>query len=322
MDALATTSAAATLATVNPELVEAARGYVAASKAPATRRAYAQGWRAFSSWCASKGLEPMPAHPNTLALYAAELAQAGRKPSTVEKAVSAVVAAHGAAGHLSPRTEAVAATLSGIRRTHGTAPREAAPVLAGHLRSMLANLPATLLGKRDAALLLVGFVGALRRSELVALELRDVAFTDAGAELTLRRSKTDQEGKGRKVALPVSASPTLCPVRALKAWLEAAGIVSGPLFREVNRHGQVAGAALSGHSVGRIVKRAAAAAGLEPGIFSGHSLRAGFVTTARAKGAPVEHVMEQTGHKSAAMVARYDRRVRLWTSNAAVGLLD
>ena len=132
----------------------------------------------------------------------------------------------------------------------------------------------------------------------------------------------NEEGKGRKVALPVSAAPALCPVRALKTWLEAAGITAGPLFREVNRHGQVAGSALSGHSVARIVKRTAAAAGLEPGIFSGHSLRAGFVTTARAKGASAEHVMEQTGHKSAAMLARYDRRVRLWTSNAAVGLLD
>ena len=322
MDALATVPAAVTLASVSPELVEAARNYVAASKAPATRRAYAQGWRAFSTWCRAKGLEPMPAHPNTLALYAAELAQAGRKPSTIEKAVSAVVSAHGAAGHISPRTEAVAATLSGIRRTHGTAPREAAPVLSGHLRSMLANLPATLLGKRDAALLLVGFVGALRRSELVGLSMRDVVFTPEGLEVTLRRSKTDQEGRSRLVALPFSGFPALCPVRVLKAWLEAANIEAGPLFRSVTRHGHIEATALTGRSLSRIVKRAGAAAGLEGSDFSGHSLRAGFVTQAKLKRKDEASIMRQTDHRSLAMVRKYDRRADLWRDNAAAGLLD
>jgi integrase len=306
-----------------PELVEAARGFADAATADNTRRAYARQWAAFVAWCEANRLEALPALPATVALYATHLAESGRKVATVEQAVAAITAAHRAAGHASPREDAgLRLVLRGIRRTVGVAQREAAPVLAGHLRAMLKELPATLAGARDRALLLVGFAGAFRRSELVALTVSDATFTPDGLELRIRRSKTDQEGRGRLVAIPYSGTPDLCPVRALRAWLEASAIAEGPLFREVTRHGHVATAPLTGRSLSRIVKRAATAAGLDASRFSGHSLRAGFVTQAKLKGKAEDAIMRQTGHRSVAMVRKYDRRAELWRDNAAAGLLD
>lgn len=305
------------------ELVEATQGYAAASVAPNTRRAYARQWGAFTAWCSARELVALPALPATVALYVSELAQVGRAVATIEQAVAAISGAHATVGHPSPRANpGVKAVMAGIRRTVGVAQREAAPVLASHLRLMLEGLPASLLGKRDAALLLVGFSGAFRRSELVGLTVRDVTFTPEGLEVSLKRSKTDQEGRGRLVALPFSGAPALCPVRALRAWLEAAAITEGPLFREVTRHGQVEAAALSGRSLSRIVKRSAGAAGLDGSVFSGHSLRAGFVTQAKLKRKDEASIMRQTGHRSVAMVRKYDRRADLWRDNAAAGLLD
>lgn len=322
MTALATVDPSA-LPVVALELVERTRAFASAATSENTRRAYARQWAAFTTWCEASQLEALPANPATVALYVSHLAELGRKVATIEQAVAAISAAHGVAGLPSPREDAkLRMVLRGIRRTVGAAQREAAPVLASHLRSMLEALPASLLGQRDATLLLVGFSGAFRRSELVALTVGDVAFTADGLEVTLRRSKTDQEARGRLVAIPYSGAPDLCPVRALKTWLEAAGIVEGPLFREVTRHGRVESAPLTGRSLSRIVKRAAGAAGLEAATFSGHSLRAGFVTQAKIKGRAEDAIMRQTGHRSVAMVRKYDRRANLWRDNAAAGLLD
>ena len=210
--------------------------------------------------------------------------------------------------------------MAGIRRTHGTAQRRVAPMLPGQLRAVSAALPAGLLGLRDRALLLLGFAGALRRSNLAALAVEDLAFTADGLEVTLRRSKTDQEGAGFKVGVPFGSDPATCPVRAVKAWLEAAQLTAGPLFREVTRHGHVEAAALAGGSIARIVKRSAEAAGLNSATFSGHSLRAGLATAAAKAGKSTHAIMRQTGHKSADMVARYVREASLFSDNAAAGI--
>jgi integrase len=323
MDALATCTSTVSALAVAPELVEAARGYAQAATAEATRRAYARQWRAFVAWCEAQQLEALPAQPGTVALYLSHLAESGRKVATVEQAAAAIAAAHRAAGHPSPREDAgLRLVLRGIRRTVGVAQREAAPVLAEHLRAMVEALPDTLAGARDRALLLVGFAGAFRRSELAALTVEDATFGPDGLELHLRRSKTDQEGRGRLVAIPYAGTPDRCPVRALRAWLDAARITSGPLFREVTRHGHVSAAPLTGRSVARVVKRAAAAAGLDASRYSGHSLRAGFVTQAKLKGKAEDAIMRQTGHRSVAVMRKYDRRAELWRDNAAAGLLD
>jgi site-specific recombinase XerD len=193
-------------------LVEAARGYAQDARSTATRRAYRADWRSFATWCAAQGLTSLPALPATVALYLSALADAERKPSTIGRALSGISEAHRAAGHEGPRRDAaVRAVMSGIRRRLGVAQRQARPVLGNELRAMVAILPATLQGCRDRALLLLGFAGAFRRSELVGLDLGDVAFTSDGVEVTLRRSKTDQEGAGRKVGVRTAPRPPRVP---------------------------------------------------------------------------------------------------------------
>jgi integrase len=177
-----------------------------------------------------------------------------------------------------------------------------------------------LVGLRDRALLLVGFAGAFRRSELVALDVSDVEVGEDGLTVTLRRSKTDQEGAGRKVGIPRGSTPETCPVRALRAWLETAAITESALFRSVNRHGRV-GSRLSDKHVAIAVKEAAAPVGLDVKSFAGHSLRAGLVTSAAIQGRSDRSIMNQTGHRSVAMVQRYVRDASLFRDNAAQGLL-
>lgn len=152
--------------------------------------------------------------------------------------------------------------------------------------------------------------------------MSDVQFADDGTIVTLRRSKTDQKGEGRKVGIPFGSRPGTCPVRALKLWLETAGIVEGPVFRPVTRHGKVGARALSGHAVAKVVKHAATLAGLEPEAFAGHSLRAGLATSAAAAGASERSIMSQTGHHSVQMVRRYIRDGSLFRENcvSSVGL--
>jgi len=305
------------------ELVESARNYARASKASRTLHAYRAAWGAFEAWCEGRGLPSMPAAPEAVALYITARADAGRKPATLALDVAAIGQAHKAAGHPSPTTAAcVTGVLAGIRRTVGVAQRQAAPLLGADLRRVVAVLPAGLLGARDRALLLVGFSGAFRRSELVGLAVEDLAFTAEGLAVTVRRSKTDQEGEGRTVAIPFSGTPEACPVRAVRAWLEAAGITAGPVFRGVTRHGGIGAKALTGRAVALVVKRAAEAVGLEASKFSGHSLRAGLVTSAAKRGKSARAIMRTTGHKSERMVGRYIRDAEMWADNAAAGLLD
>lgn len=312
------------LPSLSPELVEKVREYAAAAKSPATRHAYGRQWAAFVAWCESAGHPSLPAAAGTVALYASSLASSGRKVATIEQAMAAISAAHGAASLPSPRDDAnLRATLRGIRRELTTAQRQAAPLLASHLHSMLEVLSVeSIIGRRDRALLLVGFAGAFRRSELAAIEVRDVTFTAEGLEVIIRRSKTDQEGEGRLVALTFASNPAACPVRSLRAWLDAASITEGPLFRRVTRHGAVGSFALSDHSIAKIVKRSVRAVGLDASTFSGHSLRSGFVTQAKMKRKDEAAIMRQTGHRSVTMVRKYDRRVDLWNDNASAGLLD
>jgi integrase len=174
-----------------------------------------------------------------------------------------------------------------------------------------------LLAARDRALVLIGFAGAFRRSELVALDVEDVQVTGDGLVMMLRRSKTDQQGEGRKVGIPYGSTFDTCPVRAIKSWMDGSGITSGPLFRGVNRHGGLQDRRLTDQSVALVVKRYAQAAGLDPANYAGHSLRAGLVTTAAIAGVSERAIMKQTGHKSTNMGRRYIRDASLFRENAA-----
>ncbi len=301
-----------------------AEAYARNSRAENTRRGYSSDWRQFEAWCRSAGACSMPAAPETVALYAAHLAE-HHKPATVARHLAAIASGHKERGHDSPasmRHGAVSAVWHGIRRTHGTAPAQKTPVTTAEIRAIVESLPETLIGMRDRALLLVGFAGAFRRSELVALSREDVDFSAAGVVVLLRRSKTDQEGAGRKVGIPYGSNPDTCPVRCLQAWIEAAGITSGPLFRPVTCRGRIQAARLAGAAVAKIIKRRAAAIGLDAKKYSGHSLRSGLATAAAIAGASERSIMNQTGHHSSAMVRRYIRDSSLFRDNAAakVGL--
>jgi site-specific recombinase XerD len=302
-----------------------ARSYLRASKAANTRRAYRADLADFTLWCADHHLERLPASPETIALYLTALAGRGAKASTIQRRLSAISQAHQLAGHdPSPTGDPlVRTTMAGIRRTLGMAPHQKAPAMTPELRRMVKTCPEdTLAGRRDRVILLLGFAGGFRRSELVALDVDDIEETADGLKVRVARSKTDQEAMGREVGIPWGQHPETCPVRALRAWYEQAEITEGPVFRAVNRHDQLQEGRLTDQSVARIVKRAAQRAGLDPAKYAGHSLRAGLATAAAAGGAPERAIMKQTGHRSVEMVRRYIRSGSLFQENAAayVGL--
>jgi integrase len=214
------------------------------------------------------------------------------------------------------RHACVSEVLHGIRREKGVAQVGKAALLTADVRTMIERLPNSLLGKRDAALLLLGYAGGFRRSELAGLLVSDIEFCEEGLRVHLRRSKTDQEGQGRKIGIPYGSDPQTCPVRALRRWLTAAGIVEGALFRAV-MHGRVSEKAFIPQVVALVVKRHCKAAGLDYAKFAAHSLRAGLCTQSALNGASERSIMKQTGHRSVQMVRRYIREGSLFRENSA-----
>jgi integrase len=243
-----------------PEVVlplDQVREFVRASKAENTLRGYQSDWREFCTWSDARGLSALPAAPEKVASYIAGCAS-HLKPGSIQRRLNAIAEAHKALGLASPTSAGIVRnTLKGIRRTLGTAPAQKAPTLTADIRAMVDAADAGLIGARDRALVLLGFAGAFRRSELAGLEVADLEFTRDGLTVTLRRSKTDQEGAGRKIGVPYGSNPETCPVRTVQAWLETAGIAAGPVFRSLNRHGQVQPAGLAGIDVARVVKKLA-----------------------------------------------------------------
>jgi site-specific recombinase XerD len=301
------------------EIADRASEFIQQSKAKNTVRAYRADWDHFTAWCRSHGQSSLPASADTVALYVADLA-ASLKPATITRRISAISQAHQIAGMESPtRAAKVRLVLAGIRRTLGTAQEAKTPVLVDDQR-MIARLPEGLLGVRDRALLLIGFAGGFRRSELTALDRDAVEITRDGLVVTIRRSKTDQEGEGRKIGVPYGSNPATCPVRSFQSWLESSGITEGPLFRPINRHGKMAAKRLSGAAVADIVKKYVEAVGLDASHFAGHSLRSGLATSAAAAGASERSIMNQTGHRSEKMVRRYIKDGSLFRENAAAVL--
>jgi integrase len=292
----------------------ASRLYLQAALAENTRRAYQADLAHFRKWGGT-----VPSNSEEVALY---LANFGGKlaAATLSRRLVSIGKAHTTQGFSTPCTSAVVkATLRGIRRIHGTTQKQATPAIKEDLMEMVAGLSG-LKGIRDRALLLVGFAGAFRRSELAGLNIEDLEFNSQGLIVYLRRSKTDQEGVGRKVGIP-HARGTVCPVAALRTWLDTAKIDSGRIFRPISRHAQIVGNTLSPHAVSLVVKERAKAAGLDPAKYSGHSLRAGLVTSAAKAGVSSWKIRQQTGHKSDAMLIRYIRDSQIFVDNAAGAVL-
>ena len=303
-------------------LARQAEEFAKGAKAENTLRAYASDWEHFRRWCEKLAIAPLPADPRMLAMYLTDCAATG-KASSIERRLTTINRAHEAAGLTSPanmRNAVVSEVWKGIRRRIGTAGEGKKPLLTVDLRKILAALPPDLQGTRDRALLLTGFAGGFRRSELARLRREDLKETAEGVVAILRRSKTDPEGQGRPVALPFGSDPLTCPVRALRTWIDQAGITSGPLFRGVDQFGLISESALCPDSVAWIVKRAARRAGLNAAEYAGHSLRAGLATQAAMNGASELAIMKQTGHRSLPTVRRYIRDGTLFRDNAATKL--
>lgn len=303
------------------QLLNEAQDHLANSRSERTRTEYAKDFAKFERFCAANGEQSMPADPVTVLLFLTSEART-LKPSTVTRRAAAISVTHKEAGEPSPcQHDGVRELLKGIRRgaksNEAMRTRKVAPARVGDIRRMVDTLNRhTTVGRRDAALLLVGFAGAMRRSELAGLMVDDLERRDEGYAINIKGSKTDQTGEGQTVAIPVGREPDTCPVAALAAWLDDIDN-DGPVFRSINRHGHIADKALSGKGVSLIVKRCAAAAGLDQAVYSGHSLRAGFATTAAANGANERQIANQTRHKSVEVLRGYIRDGALFRDNAA-----
>ena len=297
------------------QLVQTAKSYIENSTSSATRRAYRSDFRIFSAWCLEHNVTDIPASPEAVALFLSEQASQGISPSTLTRRTAAIKYAHEAKGHQSPTSsKLVTTTMKGIRRSSETK-KQKLPATADRLSLMISYCQPNLAGKRDKAILLLGFAGAFRRSELAALRISDLEVTADGLRVTIRKSKTDQEGHGQTIAIPMGAK--LMVVKALNDWLEAANINDGHLFCPITKGDTLrASLALTDRSIATIVKKYASLAGLDEADFSGHSLRSGFLTSAAEAGATVFKMAEVSRHKSIETLRGYVRSAELFKDHA------
>ena len=301
------------------ELAHRAAGYASRTVTDSTIKAYEKDWLDFAGWCDRHHLAALPASPATVGVYLTSLADR-LAVATLTRRLAAISTKHRLAGHqIDTKAPQIHDLMRGIRREHGTAQRRVAPATTSVMQAMVATCDDSMIGRRDRALLSVGFAAALRRSELVALNVADFAFVSQGMTVVVARSKTDQEQAGQSIGVVQTGTAT-CPVAALQSWLVAAKIEDGRVFRRINRHGQL-GPALSDQSVALIVKRRAAMTGRKASDFSGHSLRAGLATAAASFGVEERVIMRQTRHVGVT-VRRYIRDGELFLQNASgrVGL--
>jgi integrase len=315
---------------VAPALTPAGQAALAAARALAknaaaanTLRAYKADWTHFSQWCAAHGFAAVPAAPATVGAYLASLAES-HAPATIRRRLAALGKMHRFNDLAwNPAHRDIQGPLQGVLRTYGRPARKAAALTLVLVRQLVATCDQTARGRRDRALLLFGFAGALRRSELVALRVEDVVAAAGGLRLRIARGKTDQEGQGAEIGLPRGKHAETCPLRAFEAWQAVAKRRAGPLFRKISTGGGIGGTALHPDAVRRILERRIRMAGLTVEGFerlSPHGLRAGFITDAYDKGARDEDIMRHTRHRDPRTMRGYVRRAGL-VSESPAGLL-
>lgn len=287
--------------------------------ASGTARVYAAAWRGWEKWATLNERQALPALTADVADHLAELSRS-RKAATISQRLAAIAFKHRVEGaDFDARAQNIRATMRGIARTIGTRCEGKSATTIDEIRAMVGIIPDTLRGKRDKALILLGYAGAFRRSELVGLDIAHLDFARDGVIVLLDKSKTDQRGQGRLTAIVLGKRKATCPVRALKNWIGAAGIIEGPVFRPVER-----GVALStryyDRGVANAVKRWARKAGLDARKFAGHSLRSGHVTQASMNGVEDRDIMAQTGHQRLETMHGYIRRGKLFKNNSSAAL--
>lgn len=329
-------------------LDERAKQFFDNAKAANTKKSYQADWEDFEEWCKHNNLCSMPADIQTVIRYLTDRAtlpwvrlvskRSGRgenmqlvdtpivfqplKASSIERRLSAISKAHQYAGHLFDRKNVILAeVLKGIKRENGTAQEQKTAILTEDVKAMTQTLTG-IQGVRDKAIILLGFVTALRRSEIVALRLSDLKEVKEGFELMVRFSKTDQAGEGKTKTIPCGSNSETCPVMAIKEWIDELNsreISEGALFRAIDRHGNVRGKSLCSASISLIIKRNEHLKGRSD-KFGGHSLRAGFCTQSSLNGVPDSLTMLQSGHKDANTFGKYVRVANLWKNSAATRL--
>ncbi|MBP3231485.1 site-specific integrase [Anaerovibrio sp.] len=288
------------------------------SKADNTLKSYSADWNDFTYWCDIHKVNPLPCTPETIVNYINDLADHA-KANTVSRRVTAISENHIAAGFHDDnptKTGMVINAMQAIRREKGTFQHGKAPILMETM-SLLADLfdAGDLVSIRDKALLFLGFAGAFRRSELVGIDMQDISFTPQGLVVFIPQSKGDQLGRGSQIAVPYAPDPHVCAVTAVREWINAAGITSGPLFRGFKRNLEPRETQLTDKAVALIVKKYMAMLGMNPDDFAGHSLRRGFATSAAQHDLDALSIMRQTRHKSEKMVHRYIEQGNLFKEN-------
>ena len=303
-----------------------AAAQVLAKKAAAanTVRAYKADWTHFAHWCANHGFVPVPAAPATVGAYLASLAET-HAPTTIRRRLSALGKMHRFNDLAwNPAHRDIQGPLQGVLRTYGRPVRKTAALSLAMLRQILGTCDASARGRRDRALLLFGFAGALRRSELVSLNVEDVAIVAGGLRLRIVRGKTDQTGQGAEIGLPRGKFAETCPVRAFEAWQAVARRKAGPLFRRISTGDRIGDTALHPDAVRRILDHRVAMAGLVVDGFdrlSAHALRAGFITAAYDQGVRDEDIMRHTRHRDVRTMRGYVQRAGM-ISESPAGMLD
>ena len=289
------------------------------SKSANTLRAYQSDYKDFSAFCAKNGLNSMPTEPKILSIYLTHLASSS-KFSTLKRRIASISVIHKMKGHyLDTKHPIIMENLHGIKRVKGTNQKAKKPILINDLKQIIniidqyisnCELPEMEKSKevknklRDKAIILIGFAGGFRRSELVNIDYEDVEFVQEGIKIFIKKSKTDQSGEGMIKAIPYFDNKNYCPVLALKHWIEFSEIKSDKIF------------GISDKSVALIIKKYAAQAGLDANKYGGHSLRSGFATSAAESGAEERNIMAMTGHKTTQMVRRYIQEANLFKNNA------
>lgn len=292
---------------------------VTSSVSANTLRAYGSDVAAWTAWAIANKRSPFPALPADVADYLRSLAGKA-KASTISRRIAAIGWAHRAKGApFDAKAGVISFALEAIRRTHGAAQEGKAPLGTADIRAIVGRLPDGLAGKRDRAIILLGFASALRRSEIAALDVSDLAFERDGLVITVRRSKGDQHGKGQFVGIRFGRRAATCPVKALQDWLRAAGIGSGALFRPV-RGDMVRPLRMSDRGIYEVIKSACERAGLDASRYGAHSLRSGHVTAALGEGADPLMAQKQLRHKRLDTTLGYDRR-RLSLKDSTSGKL-
>tara|TARA_B100001123_G_scaffold199987_1_gene227250 strand:- start:92 stop:1066 length:975 start_codon:yes stop_codon:yes gene_type:complete len=290
------------------------------SKANNTLRAYKSDFRDFGAFCAKHGLDSLPTEPKIVSLYLTNLSK-NLKMSTLKRRLVSISMVHRLKGHyLDTKHPIIIENLMGIKRVKGSIQKGKKPILINHLKSIINVIDQQKINKikksRDKTIVLVGFGGGFRRTELISIDHEDLEFVPEGVKITLKRSKTDQFGEGMVKGLPYFTNELYCPVINLKKWLELSKIKSGPIFRRFVKGSVLTDNRLTDQSVVLIIKDYLNLAGIENKNYSGHSLRSGFATVAAESGADERSIMAMTGHKTTQMVRRYIREANIFKNNA------